>query len=83
LGRPAFPVDTHVHRVTKRLGLIGTRVSREKAHDELEHLVDPEDYYAFHLNVIRHGREVCASRKPRCQKCILVDLCDFASEHEA
>jgi endonuclease-3 len=83
LGRPAFPVDTHVHRVTKRLGLIGPRVSREKAHDELECLVDPEDYYAFHLNVIRHGREVCASRKPRCQECFLIDLCDYASEQEA
>ena len=83
LGRPAFPVDTHVHRVTKRLGLIGPRVSREKAHDELEHLVDPEDYFAFHLNVIRHGRQVCASRKPRCQECFLVDLCDYASEQGA
>jgi endonuclease-3 len=83
LGRPAFPVDTHVHRVTKRLGLIGPRVSREKAHDELEHLVDPEDYYAFHLNVIRHGRKVCASRKPRCHECFLVDLCDYASEQGA
>jgi endonuclease-3 len=83
LGRPAFPVDTHVHRVTKRLGLIGPRVSREKAHVVLELLVDPEDYYAFHLNVIRHGREVCASRKPRCQECFLVDLCDYASEQGA
>jgi endonuclease-3 len=83
LGRPAFPVDTHVHRVTKRLGLIGPRVSREKAHDELEALVDLEDYYAFHLNVIRHGRRICASRKPRCQECVLVDLCDYASEEGA
>jgi endonuclease-3 len=83
LGRPAFPVDTHVHRVTKRLGLIGPRVSREKAHDELERLVDPEDYYAFHLNVIRHGREICASRNPRCPDCTLIDLCDYASEQKA
>jgi endonuclease-3 len=77
LGRPAFPVDTHVHRVTKRLGLIGPRVSREKAHDELEQLVLPEDYYAFHLNVIRHGRQVCVSRKPRCANCILRDVCAY------
>ena len=79
LGRPAFPVDTHVHRVTKRLGLIGPRVSREKAHDELERLVPPDDYYAFHLNLIRHGRQVCTSRKPRCPECILRDLCDYFS----
>jgi endonuclease-3 len=77
LGRPAFPVDTHVHRVTKRLGLIGPRVSREKAHVELERLVPPEAYYAFHLNLIRHGRQVCTSRKPRCQDCPLRDLCDY------
>jgi endonuclease-3 len=80
LGRPAFPVDTHVHRVTKRLGLIDQRVSREKAHDELEQLVAPEDYYAFHLNVIRHGRRVCTSRKPNCEACALRDLCDFYRE---
>jgi endonuclease-3 len=77
LGRPAFPVDTHVHRVAKRTGLIGPKVSREKAHDELERLVDPKDYYAFHLNVIRHGRQVCSSRSPRCEECVLQDLCDY------
>ena len=77
LGRPAFPVDTHIHRVSKRVGLIGPRVSREKAHDELEALVNPEDYYAFHLNVISHGRQVCTSRKPRCEDCTLQDLCYY------
>jgi endonuclease-3 len=77
LGRPAFPVDTHVHRVTKRIGLIGPRVSREKAHDELELLVPPEDYYAFHLNLIRHGRQVCTSRNPHCDDCILQRRCDY------
>ena len=77
LGRPAFPVDTHIHRVSKRVGLIGPRVSRETAHDELEALVNPEDYYAFHLNVISHGRQVCTSRKPRCEDCTLQDLCDY------
>jgi endonuclease-3 len=76
LGQPAFPVDTHVHRVTKRLGLIGPRASREKAHDLLEQLVPRQDYYAFHLNVIRHGRQVCTSRKPHCKDCFLTRLCD-------
>lgn len=82
LGRPSFPVDTHVHRVTKRLGLIGPRVSREKAHDELELLVAEEDYYAFHLNLIRHGRQICVSRKPKCDICLLRDLCEYAQEQE-
>jgi endonuclease-3 len=77
LGRPAFPVDTHVHRVTKRLGLIGPRVSREKAHVELEQLVPEQDYYPFHLNLIRHGRRVCSSRKPQCPDCSLRDLCTY------
>jgi endonuclease-3 len=80
LGRPAFPVDTHIHRVSKRLGLVGPRVTRERAHQELEQLVAPEAYYAFHLNLIRHGRQVCVSRKPRCEICVLRDLCDYYQE---
>ncbi len=82
LGRPAFPVDTHVHRLAKRLGLIGPRVSREKAHEELERLVAEENYYALHLNLIRHGRQVCTSRKPHCQACVLRDLCDYYQEQQ-
>jgi len=77
LGRPAFPVDTHVHRVTGRLGLIGPKVSREQAHEILEALLPEDLYYAFHLNVIRHGRELCAARNPRCEACPLQDLCQY------
>ena len=77
LGRPAFPVDTHVHRVTKRLGLIGPRVSREKAHTSLEGLVPETDYYPFHLNLIHHGRQICSSRSPKCGECPLRDLCQY------
>jgi endonuclease-3 len=77
LGQPAFPVDTHVHRVTGRLGLIGPKVSREKAHEVLETLLPPGVYYAFHLNVIRHGREICVARGPRCAECTLQDLCAY------
>ncbi len=82
LGRPAFPVDTHVHRVSKRLGLIGPKVSRERAHVELEHLVPEEAYYPFHLNLIRHGRSVCSSRKPRCESCPLQQLCTYYQTRE-
>lgn len=77
LGRPAFPVDTHIYRVTRRLGLVDARASVRKAHEILEELLDPEMYYPFHLNVIRHGREVCQARKPRCAICVLKDLCDY------
>ena len=83
LGLPAFPVDTHVHRVTGRLGLIGPKVTREKAHVVLEKLLPAELYYPFHLNVIRHGREVCAARKPRCEACMLTGLCAYYAREVA
>jgi endonuclease-3 len=77
LGKPAFPVDTHVHRVTRRLGLIPDRTSREKAHQLLEQLAPPEIYYSFHLNLIAHGRAVCHARNPECAHCILQNDCAF------
>jgi len=77
LGRPAFPVDTHIYRVTRRLGLIDQKLSVEKAHQALEQLLDPAVYYPFHLNVIRLGREVCHARNPRCAICVLQAWCDY------
>jgi endonuclease-3 len=82
LQRPAFPVDTHVHRVSQRLGLIGPKTSRKKAHTFLEDLVPPEDYYSFHLNIIRHGREVCVSGTPGCKQCPLTELCDWYRDNQ-
>lgn len=76
-GLPAFPVDTHVHRVTKRLGLIGTKVTADKAHEVLEDMIASEQYYAFHVNLIRHGREICHARGPKCQICVLQEHCDY------
>jgi len=81
MGRPVFPVDTHVHRVTKRLGLIGATVSADRAHDLLAAIVPADTYYAAHLNLIRHGRQVCHARQPACSDCPLTDLCDFYQEH--
>lgn len=80
LGRPAFPVDTHIHRVTRRLGLIPVKTTREKAHDLLERLVPPEIYYAFHINLIAHGRAVCHSRNPECAVCVLRSHCAYYLE---
>lgn len=77
LNRPAFPVDTHVHRVTTRLGLIPEGTTAAKAHGLLEALVPPEWYYAFHLDVIAHGRAVCKAHKPRCEDCPLSTHCDY------
>jgi len=81
-GRPAFPVDTHVHRLTKRLGLIGPKVSANKAHDLLEAMGDPDTFYAYHLNLIRHGRQVCQARNPRCADCFLQGECDYYRDLE-
>ena len=77
LGKPAFPVDTHVHRVTKRLGLIGPKTTREQAHTLLEKLLPVAIYYPFHINLIVHGRQVCKSQQPRCEVCILQEHCDY------
>lgn len=76
-GRPAFPVDTHVHRVTGRLGLIDKKTTAEQAHSILEKIVPPDDYYAFHLQVIQHGRRVCHARNPECARCVLRTDCDY------
>ena len=76
-NRPAFPVDTHVHRVTQRLGLIGPKVSREQAHEILEAIIPPEEYYQAHLNLIQHGRMVCKAPTPLCERCPLTDICDY------
>ena len=75
LGMPAMPVDTHVHRVSLRLGLIGPRVSAEAAHSELEAIVKPEDRYRFHILLIEHGRRVCHARNQKCGTCMLNALC--------
>lgn len=77
LGRPAFPVDTHIYRVTRRLGLVDQKLSVEKAHHVLEQMIDPALYYPFHLNAIRHGREVCHARNPKCAVCTLQMWCDY------
>jgi len=77
-GKPAFPVDTHVHRVSKRLGLIGPKATREQAHVILEALVPPELCHVFHLNLIEHGRHVCKAGQPLCEICTIRQYCDYA-----
>lgn len=76
-GKPVFPVDTHVHRITRRLGLIGPKDSADKAHHLLESIGDPQTFYTLHLNLIHHGRTVCLARNPRCERCVLQEECDY------
>ncbi len=77
LGMPAFPVDTHVYRVTGRLGLRPEKMTVEQAHPYLESVFPSETYYAAHLNIIRLGREVCNARKPNCPQCPVNKLCEY------
>ena len=80
LDMPAFPVDTHIHRVTGRLGLRPEGMNAEKAHVFLADVFPPDTYYAVHLNLIRHGREICHARSPECERCFLKKLCkDYLS----
>lgn len=81
LGKPAFPVDTHVYRVTGRLGLRPEKITVEQAHAVLGQLFPPQAYYAAHLNIIRLGREICQARRPLCPICPLQDLCDYYAAH--
>jgi endonuclease-3 len=74
-GMPVLPVDTHVHRVSKRLGLIGEGVDRDQAHTALAAVVPGRLVYPFHLLMIEHGRRVCHARNPECPRCGLLDLC--------
>lgn len=135
LGMPAMPVDTHVFRVSMRLGLIAERVAAaprangkeqaaapransrqqtpkgreqaaaprakgkrqaatgeergrtaamtaEKAHALLEAMVPPEEYYAFHIGLIKHGRRTCTAQRPACGRCVLADVCPSAGLFE-
>jgi len=83
LNMPALPVDTHVYRVSGRLGLRPARMSVEKAHQHLAAQLPPATYYAAHLNFIRLGREICKARHPECARCPLNDLCPYAAERKA
>jgi endonuclease-3 len=77
LGRPVIPVDTHVFRVSWRLGLISRSIGEAKAHQALEAMVPPKLVYRFHVALIRHGRSLCKAQRPLCEQCPLTDLCAY------
>lgn len=81
LNKFAFPVDTHIYRVTGRIGLRPERMTVEQAHAHLESLFPPETYYAAHLNIIRLGREICTARRAFCELCPIRKLCDYGQTH--
>lgn len=79
LGRPTLPVDTHVFRVSHRVGLIPERLGEARAHDALQAQLPSGRVYAFHVHLIRHGRRVCTALRPLCPGCALRAGCDFGS----
>lgn len=85
LHRPILPVDTHVHRVSARIGLIGPKVGADDAHAMLQALLpDPaneHDVLAFHRNMLLHGQRICVWRDPKCPRCVVRDWCDYYANH--
>ncbi len=77
LDLPVMPIDTHVHRVSQRLGLIGPKVNADQAHDIFAKVTPLEWVYPLHVNLIRHGRQVCHAQRPACDKCTLYSECAF------
>lgn len=77
--KPILPVDTHVHRVSIRLGLIGKKVTADNAHTLLQALLpqDAQTIYNFHKGLLQHGQRICVYDHPRCNRCVLTDLCDY------
>lgn len=84
-ARPVMPVDTHVHRVSGRVGLIGPKVGPEQAHHLLLALLPPDPYvlFNFHIAMLQHGRKVCVWGEPRCEQCPLTDICDWYRRNRA
>jgi endonuclease-3 len=80
LGLPGLPVDTHVYRVSVRLGLVSPKLTPEKAQELLEEAVPSADHYRFHILLIRHGRHTCTARAPACPLCPLLDGCPAGVE---
>jgi endonuclease-3 len=76
-GRPVFPVDTHIHRISRRLGLVPTSATPEQTEAIWEALISSKHFYPLHVNLIHHGRQVCRGREPYCALCILQDLCQY------
>lgn len=76
-GRPAVPVDTHVHRVATRLAMLPARTPLDRAHDLLEEVLQPQEMYPFHVELIRHGRDTCRAPRPICGLCPLTDVCAY------
>jgi endonuclease-3 len=79
-GKEVFPLDTHIFRVLRRVGLVPERCSDARAHEMLNRVVPSGKFYSLHVNLIRHGRKICRPREPLCGRCPIVEYCDYGQE---
>jgi endonuclease-3 len=77
LNREVFPMDTHILRIAKRLGLIPENCRDEEAHELMEKFTPSKKHYSLHINLIRHGRQICRPKNPKCGKCSLIEHCKY------
>ena len=82
-GHAVFPVDTHIHRIARRLKLIGPRATAEQAHDLLKPMIAPKNRYEMHVLLIEHGRKTCRAINPKCERCVMLDLCPYGKQRVA
>ncbi|HEX8096580.1 MAG TPA: hypothetical protein VF507_01035 [Pyrinomonadaceae bacterium] len=78
--KDVFPLDTHIFRVLRRIGLIPQKCTDARAHEIMNRLVPPGKFYSFHVNLIRHGRALCRPREPLCERCPVVEYCDYGND---
>jgi endonuclease-3 len=76
-NREIFPMDTHILRIMKRVGVVPEKSNDEQAHQIMEKLVPPKKHYSLHVNLIKHGRQICRPQNPKCEKCSLIEHCDY------
>ena len=82
-NKALFPVDTHIHRIARRLGLVGPKATAEQTHDALTPKIRPADRYELHVLLIEHGRKTCRAINPRCDDCVLLKWCPYGRQHRA
>lgn len=75
--RPLFPMDTHIFRITRRVGLLPEKINDEQAHELMECLIPPGKHYSLHVNLIVHGRRICKPRNPKCEECSVIEQCEY------
>jgi endonuclease III len=75
--KEVFPLDTHILRVLKRMGILPEKITDARAHQLLDELVPTRKFYSLHVNLIRLGRQICRPREPLCERCPLIEYCDY------